>query len=161
MKKKIFLLGIAGMAGGLLYALESSWRKQKTSIATERDESAGSSESSGNGRSSSTLANTNPIGSRSDRVASVARIESGKAAIESEGEHPIDDHGTGQSEAAEILRFVRDHAFEASNEKLALALGRPAEEIEQWTSGTGSIDGDVVIKARALAMHRGVEGDLA
>jgi hypothetical protein len=159
MKKKIFLLGIAGMAGGLLYALESSWRKQKTSIATERDESAGSSESSGNGRSSSTLANTNPIGSRSDRVASMARIES--AAIESEGEHPIDDHGTGQSEAAEILRFVRDHAFEASNEKLALALGRPAEEIEQWTSGTGSIDGDVVIKARALAMHRGVEGDLA
>jgi hypothetical protein len=159
MKKKIFLLGIAGMAGGLLYALESSWRKQKTSIATERDESAGSSESSGNGRSSSTLANTNPIGSRSDRVASMARIES--AAIESEGEHPIDDHGTGQSEAAEILRFVRDHAFEASNEKLALALGRPAEEIEQWTSGTGSIDGDVVIKARALAMQRGVAGDLA
>jgi hypothetical protein len=91
----------------------------------------------------------------------MARIESGRAAIESEGEHPIDDHGTGQSEAAEILRFVRDHAFEASNEKLALALGRPAEEIEEWTSGTGSIDGDVVIKARALAMQRGVAGDLA
>ena len=156
MKKKIFLLGVAGLASGLLYALESSWRKQKTRITTERDESAGSSESSGNGRNSA----TRPAGSQSDRGASMARIESGKAAIESDGEHPIDDHGTGQTEAAEILRFVRDNAFEASNEKLALALGRPAEEIEQWTSGTGSIDGDVVIKARALAMQRGV-GDLA
>jgi hypothetical protein len=161
MKKKIFLLGVAGVAGGLLYALESSWRKQNNGVTTDRDESANTAASSANGRESSTLSNTNPAGSGADRVASMARIEDGRPSIESEGEHPIDDHGTGQSEAADILRFVRDNAFEASDEKLALALGRPTEEIEQWTSGSGSIDGDVVIKARALAMQRGVEGDLA
>ena len=159
MKKKMLLLGVAGVAGGLLYALESSWRKQKPSVARESDESASASESSGNGRGSTTLANDN----QTDRRASMGRIEDGKAAIESGAghsieEHPIDDRGTHQSEAAEILRHIRDDAFEASNEKLALALGRPTEEIEEWTSGSGLIDGDVVLKARALAMQRGVEG---
>jgi hypothetical protein len=40
---------------------------------------------------------------------------------------------------------------------LALALGRPTEEIEEWTRGDGIIDGDVVMKARGLAMERGIE----
>jgi hypothetical protein len=75
----------------------------------------------------------------------------------------IDDRGTDQHEAAEILKTVRDGAFDASDEKLALARGRPAEEIEAWTwtSGSGDvagdIDGDVVMKARTLAIKRGVE----
>jgi hypothetical protein len=159
MKKKMLWLGAAaGAAGGLLYALESSWRKQKTPTTTETDEAKSASESSGNGRSFPTLVNTNPAGSQTDRVASMGRIENGKAATESHADHAIDDRGTDQSEAAEILRHIRDNAFEASNEKLALALGRPTEEIEEWTSGSGLIDGDVVIKARALAMQRGVEG---
>ena len=69
----------------------------------------------------------------------------------------IDDRGTGQHEAAEILKSIRDAAFDSSDEKLALALGRPTEEIEAWTGGDGTIDGDVVMKARALAGQRGVE----
>jgi hypothetical protein len=52
---------------------------------------------------------------------------------------------------------IRDAAFDASNEKLALALGRPTEEIEQWASGNGLIDGDVVMKARALAIQRDLD----
>jgi hypothetical protein len=159
MKTKILLLGAAGVAGGLLYALESSWRKQKKRGATEKDESARASELSANGQGAAALANTNPLSSESGRAASMARIESGKPANQSDAEHPIDDHGTDQSEAAEILRHIRDKAFDASDEKFALALGRPTEEIEQWTSGSGSIDGDAVIKARALAMQRGVEGN--
>jgi hypothetical protein len=158
MKTKILLLGAAGVAGGLLYALESSWRKQKTKAATDSDESASASDALGNGRSGMTLVNTNPTGSQNDHVASMAGIEGGKAATESAADHPIDDQGTDQSEAAEILRHIRDNAFDASDEKLALALGRPTDEIEQWTSGSGLIDGDAVIKARALAMQRGVEG---
>jgi hypothetical protein len=69
----------------------------------------------------------------------------------------IDDRGTDQHEAAEILKSIRDAAFDSNNEKLALALGRPTEEIEAWTSGSGDIDGDVVMKARTLAINRGVE----
>ena len=70
---------------------------------------------------------------------------------------PIDDQGTTQTEASHILKEIRDTAFDANNERLALALGRSAEEIEQWTSGNGLIDGDVLMKARALAIHRGLE----
>lgn len=68
----------------------------------------------------------------------------------------VDDRGTGQREAAQILLNLRDRAFEASNEKLALALGRPTEEIEAWNAGQEVIDDDVVMKARGIAMHRGV-----
>ena len=47
--------------------------------------------------------------------------------------------------------------FQNHTSKLALALGRPTEEIEAWTRGAEIIDGDVIMKARGLAMERGVE----
>lgn len=72
-------------------------------------------------------------------------------------EPKIDDRGTDQSEALQILTSIRDGAFDSSNEKLALALGRPTEEIEEWIEGAKTIDGDVVQKARALAIERGLE----
>ena len=71
-------------------------------------------------------------------------------------DHIVDDHGTGQEKAAKILRNLRDRAFDASDEKLALALGRPLEEITAWHAGQEVIDDDVVMKARGIAMHRGV-----
>ncbi|MDQ2974399.1 MAG: hypothetical protein M3R69_03185 [Acidobacteriota bacterium] len=71
-------------------------------------------------------------------------------------DHIVDDRGTGQEKAARILRNLRDRAFEASDEKLAIALGRPIEEIAGWHAGRELIDDDVVMKARGIAMHRGV-----
>jgi len=71
----------------------------------------------------------------------------------------VDDRGTGQEKAAQILRRLRDRAFEASDEKLAIALGRPMEEIVAWNAGQEVIDDDVVMKARGIAMHRGVHVD--
>lgn len=71
-------------------------------------------------------------------------------------DQPVDDRGTRQDEAAQILRNLRDRAFEANDEKLALALGRPTEEIAAWNAGEEVIDDDVVMKARGIAMHRGV-----
>ncbi len=71
-------------------------------------------------------------------------------------EHIVDDRGTGQEKAAQILRKLRDRAFEASDEKLAVALGRPIEEVTAWNAGLEVIDDDVVMKARGIAMHRGV-----
>lgn len=71
-------------------------------------------------------------------------------------DHVVDDRGTHQDEAAKILLNLRDRAFEASDEKLALALGRPTEEIAAWNAGLEVIDDDVIMKARGIAFHRGV-----
>lgn len=71
-------------------------------------------------------------------------------------DHVVDDRGTGQDKAAQILRNLRDRAFEASDEKLAVALGRPMEEVAAWHAGQEIIDDDVVMKARGIAMNRGV-----
>lgn len=151
MKKKIVLLGAVGVAGGLLYALESQHKRAKGKRADEDSSVAG------NGGS------VKDSGSRKDEeeqpaaAASMARTDNGQPTIGNEHEHAIDDQGTNQAEASEILKHIRDNAFEASDEKLALALGRPTEEIEEWTSGNGLIDGDVILKARTLAMQRGFE----
>jgi hypothetical protein len=71
-------------------------------------------------------------------------------------DQPVDDRGTGQNQAAKILRNLRDRAFESSDERLALALGRPPEEVVAWNAGAEVIDDDVVMKARGIAMNRGV-----
>jgi hypothetical protein len=68
----------------------------------------------------------------------------------------IDDQGTDQVRAASILKHIRDNAFDASDEKLAIALGRPTKDIESLTSGAGVIDGDVIMKAKWLALQRGI-----
>ena len=130
MKRKVLLLTV-GVAAGLLYVLESNRRKQAASGSTATDSRG-----------------------ESDRGASMATIENGER---SEDQHPIDDQGTTQMEASHILKEIRDTAFDASNERLALALGRSPQEIEEWTTGSGLIDGDVLMKARALALHRDVE----
>jgi hypothetical protein len=42
----------------------------------------------------------------------------------------------------------------ASNARIAL--GRPVEEVAGWSAGQHVIDDDVVMKARGIAMNRGV-----
>ena len=68
----------------------------------------------------------------------------------------VDDRGTGQTEAARLLRNLRDRAFQASDEKLALALGRPTDDVQGWNTGRELIDDDVIMKARGIALQRGV-----
>jgi hypothetical protein len=67
------------------------------------------------------------------------------------------EKGISQSEAVQILTLLRDRAFESSDEKLALALGRPTEEVEAWTAGSAAIDEDALMKAKGIAMQRGVQ----
>jgi len=68
----------------------------------------------------------------------------------------VDDQGTTEAEGRELLKKLRDAGFEGSDEKLALALGRPVEEIEGLVSGTAPVDDDVVMKARGIAEQRGI-----
>ena len=69
----------------------------------------------------------------------------------------VDDRGTNQSEGRALLRHLRDRGFNSSDEQLAVALGRPIEEVEAWTGGRAPVDDDVVMKARGIAKERGID----
>ncbi len=69
----------------------------------------------------------------------------------------VDDRGTNEAQGREILKHLRDGGFEGSDEKLAIALGRPIEEVEGWTNGAEPVDDDVIMKARGIARERGLE----
>ena len=71
-------------------------------------------------------------------------------------EEAVDDRGTSQAEGRAILKHLRDNGFEGSDEKLAVALGRPVEEVEAWTGGAETVDDDVIMKARGIATERGI-----
>ena len=71
-------------------------------------------------------------------------------------EEAVDDRGTSQAEGRAILKRLRDNGFEESDEKLAVALGRPVEEVEAWTGGAETVDDDVIMKARGIATERGI-----
>ena len=64
----------------------------------------------------------------------------------------------GGAQGAELLRRLRDEGFEASDEKFAVAMGRPVEEVTAWMEGREEPDEDAIMKARGLADERGVEG---
>jgi hypothetical protein len=69
----------------------------------------------------------------------------------------VDDRGTTQNEGREILKRLRDAGFGGSDEKLALALGRPVEEVTGWINSEAPVDDDVIMKARGIAKERGIE----
>lgn len=141
MKKSLAVLGTVGVGvgAGVLLAMKS--RRGKTNEEADSADAA----------VEQTSATENDGASNTSGKAAAAPMAM------AETEPVIDDLGTDQAEASQILKHIRDTGFDSSDEKLALALGRPTEEIQQWTSGDGTIDGDVVMKARTLAIERGIE----
>lgn len=71
-------------------------------------------------------------------------------------EQEVDDKGTDQDEAQNMLKTLRDQGFDGSDEKFAVALGRTIEQVKAMTGGTEIIDDDVVMKARGIALNRGI-----
>jgi hypothetical protein len=69
----------------------------------------------------------------------------------------VDDKGTDQEEAQRMLTTLRDQGFDGSNAKFAVALGRSEEQVAAMISGEETIDDDVVMKARGIALNRGLE----
>ncbi|PYS76644.1 MAG: hypothetical protein DMF67_02835 [Acidobacteria bacterium] len=69
----------------------------------------------------------------------------------------LDDRGTDAAAGLALLRRLRDNGFESDDEKLAVALGRPAEEVRAWMQGAEQPDDDIIIKARGIAQERGIE----
>jgi hypothetical protein len=77
--------------------------------------------------------------------------------MENKSEQEVDDRGTNQTEGRALLKRLRDRGFDSSDEKLALALGRPVEQVEAWTGGAEPVDDDVIMKARGIARDRNIE----
>ena len=71
-------------------------------------------------------------------------------------DHEVDDKGTDQEEAQHIIEALRDEGFDGDNEKLAKALGRTIEQVDGMIDGTETIDDDVLMKARGIALNRGI-----
>lgn len=69
-------------------------------------------------------------------------------------ENTVDDRGTTQQGGHELLKKLRDAGFEGKDEKFAVALGRPVEEVAAWMSGKDIVDDDIVMKARGIAKER-------
>lgn len=79
-------------------------------------------------------------------------------ALEQEVEdQQVDDKGTDQEAARRMLTALRDRGFDGDNEQLAVALGRSVEQVQGFIEGTETIDDDVVMKSRGIALHRGIE----
>ncbi len=68
----------------------------------------------------------------------------------------VDDQGTNQEEAQHMLEALRDQGFDSDNEKFAKALGRTIEQVDGMIKGAETIDDDVVMKARGIALNRGI-----
>lgn len=69
----------------------------------------------------------------------------------------LDDRGTDNEAGLALIKRLRDEGFESDNEKFALVLGRPVEEVEAWMAGSEPLDDDIIMKARGIAHERGIE----
>ena len=83
--------------------------------------------------------------------------EATNRAAENRDDQALDDRGTDAAEGLAILKRLRDRGFESNDEKLAVALGRPLEEVEGWMRGSEPPDDDIIIKARGIAQDRGID----
>ena len=68
----------------------------------------------------------------------------------------VDDKGTTQEEAREMLRNLNENGFEGDVERLARVLGRTTEEISGLLAGSESFDDDLAIKIRGIALERNI-----
>jgi len=59
-----------------------------------------------------------------------------------------------QSEARELLERLCEQVFGGDEARLALALGRPTEEIQSWLNGEETFDEDVATKMHGLLHER-------
>ena len=57
------------------------------------------------------------------------------------------------SESRDVLARLKNEVFDASDENLALALGKPVSEIQGWFSGS-EIDEDSREKINGIAQER-------
>lgn len=65
-----------------------------------------------------------------------------------------EENANNETGTTELLTRLRNEVFEGSDSQLALALGRPLDEIENWQREAEAIDEDGEMKIRNLANER-------
>ncbi len=68
--------------------------------------------------------------------------------------HNAEAKKSDSSESLELLQKLKTEVFDDSDEELALAMGRPVEEIQAWFGGEEEIDEDAEMKIHGLAEER-------
>lgn len=68
----------------------------------------------------------------------------------------VDDAGTDQDDARELLRAFCEKGFDGDVGRAAVALGRPASALRELMDGQSEIDEDLVMKIRGMSKERGI-----
>lgn len=64
-----------------------------------------------------------------------------------------DEFTVDETQSREHLQRLKIEVFDSDDEKVALAMGRPVEEITEWLGG-GEIDEDGQMKINGIAKER-------
>lgn len=67
---------------------------------------------------------------------------------------PIDDHGTDQAAARDMLDAFCRNGFDGDRQKAAVVLGRPESELSEMLDGQTAVDDDLAMKIRSIANER-------
>jgi len=153
MRKSALALTSVGIGAGVLYAIGRGRSKSRRSESAKLN-----AQVAGLGKNEIETGVTErqaekESGVKASSMAPQNDVESNLTGSEN---FELDDRGTDQEDALQLLNKIKAEVFQSSDEKLALALGRPVEEINAWAVGEQTIDSDVLMKARALALERGI-----
>lgn len=156
MRKAAIALGTVGIGAGILYAFGRARQNNSGKLrAMDGVEKVGESGVESQAPNLAQIRTKKSEATSDSKLPSMSPLKDGSSEA-AEKHYEIDDRGTDQSEAVQVLTRIKDEAFDSSDQKLALALGREANEIEAWTRGEQIIDSDVLMKARRLALERGL-----
>ena len=69
----------------------------------------------------------------------------------------VDDQGTDQQGAREMLRNFCDRGFDRDIGAAALVLGRPEDELKQIMDAQFFVDDDLAMKIKGIAQERNID----
>jgi len=153
MRKSALALTSVGIGAGVLYAIGRGRSKRRRSESTKLNAQVAGLEKS---ETDTGVTERQAEKESSVKASSMAPQNDVESNLTGSEDFELDDRGTNQEDALQLLNKIKAEVFQSSDEKLALALGRPVEEINAWAAGEQTIDSDVLMKARALALERGI-----
>lgn len=70
------------------------------------------------------------------------------------GNDTVDDQGTDQADARDMLDAFCNKGFGGDQEKAAIVLGRPVSELREMLDRQAAVDDDLEMKMRRIAKER-------
>lgn len=85
------------------------------------------------------------------------RSAAGKLSLMAINDNIVDDQGTDQQGAREMLRSFCERGFGGDLAQAALVLGRPAGELQQILDDQFFVDDDLAMKIKGIAQERNID----